>query len=48
MSEHEDEHFESTESGASETYPLAAGEIKKNSFMVFQGHPCKVVDVSYY
>ena len=39
-----DAHFEGTDSGASDVYPLAAGSVKKNSFMVFQGRPCKVVD----
>ena len=34
------------ESGASLTYPLAVGSVKKGSYMVFQGRPCKVVDYS--
>ena len=46
MSDHEDEHFEKAESGASYTYPMAVGSIKKGSYMVFQGRPCKVVDYS--
>ena len=46
MSDHEDEHFEQGESGASLTYPLAVGSVKKGGYMVFQGRPCKVVDYS--
>ena len=42
MSEGE-EKFEKTDAGASDSYPLAAGSIKKGSFMVFKGRPCKVV-----
>jgi translation initiation factor 5A len=41
-----DEEFESVDAGASETYPTSAGDIKKNSFMVISGRPCKVVDYS--
>ena len=44
MSDHEhDEHFEHTDAGASDSYPLACGSVKKGSYMVFQGRPCKVV-----
>lgn len=46
MSDHDDEHFEHAESGASETYPTSVGSIKKNGYMVIQGRPCKVVDYS--
>eukprot|EP00440_Ansanella_granifera_P058972 gb/GFBE01063919.1/.p1 GENE.gb/GFBE01063919.1/~~gb/GFBE01063919.1/.p1 ORF type:complete len:168 (+),score=62.74 gb/GFBE01063919.1/:1-504(+) len=38
--------FESTESGASHTYPQQAGEIRKGSFLMIKGHPCKCVEVS--
>jgi translation initiation factor 5A len=41
-----DEEFENTDSGASLTTPATAGDIKKNSFMVINGRPCKVVDYS--
>jgi translation initiation factor 5A len=44
--EHHDVHFESTDSGASKTYPMQAGSIRKNGFIVIKGRPCKVVDVS--
>lgn len=44
-SEGEVEKFEGTDAGASLTYPLSAGSIKKGSFMVFDNDkPCKVVD----
>lgn len=36
------ETFETTESGASHTFPQAAGTIRKNGFMVIKGRPCKV------
>jgi translation initiation factor 5A len=41
-----DEEFENAESGASDTYPLSCGSIKKNGHMVINGRPCKVVDYS--
>lgn len=36
------ETFESTDAGASLTYPQQAGTIRKNGFMVIKGRPCKV------
>ena len=42
MSEGE-EKFEKTDAGASESYPVECGTIKKGSFMVFENRPCKVV-----
>ena len=41
-----DEEFEQVDAGASTTYPTAAGDIKKNGYMIFKGRPCKVVDYS--
>ena len=38
-----EEKFEKTDSRTSDSYPIACGEIKKGSYMVFQGRPCKVV-----
>lgn len=46
MSDHEDHHFESTESGASATYPQQAGEIRKGSHLMIKGRPCKCIEVS--
>merc|ERR1711935_813064 len=42
----EGETFESTESGASDTYPQQAGEVRKGSYLMIKGHPCKCVEVS--
>lgn len=36
------ETFEQAESGASLTYPQQAGTIRKNAYIVINGHPCKV------
>lgn len=46
MSDHENETFESVDAGASLTYPQQAGTIRKNGYIVINGKPCKVVDVS--
>jgi translation initiation factor 5A len=42
----ENETFESADAGASLTYPQQAGTIRKGGFIVINGHPCKVADVS--
>ncbi len=43
MSEHShDENFETTDAGASLTYPTSAGSIKKGGHLVINGRPCKV------
>ncbi len=39
-----DEEFEKVDSGASSTYPAAAGDVKINGYMVFNGRPARVVD----
>ena len=41
-----EEQFESTDAGASHTYPMQAGNIRKGGHIVIKGRPCKVVDVS--
>mmetsp|Transcript_60367 Transcript_60367/g.143869 ORF Transcript_60367/g.143869 Transcript_60367/m.143869 type:complete len:171 (-) Transcript_60367:192-704(-) len=47
MADHEDEPtFESGDAGASHTYPMQAGEIRKGSYLMIKGHPCKCVEVS--
>eukprot|EP00450_Noctiluca_scintillans_P033939 CAMPEP_0194549662 /NCGR_PEP_ID=MMETSP0253-20130528/95317_1 /TAXON_ID=2966 /ORGANISM="Noctiluca scintillans" /LENGTH=199 /DNA_ID=CAMNT_0039397093 /DNA_START=52 /DNA_END=652 /DNA_ORIENTATION=+ len=43
---HDDETFESTESGAALVFPQQAGEIRKGSHIMIKGHPCKVAEVS--
>lgn len=40
----EDYTFESTDAGASDTYPSEAGQIRKGGFIMIKGHPCKVCD----
>ncbi|CAH8252248.1 unnamed protein product [Arabidopsis lyrata] len=42
----EEHHFESSDAGASKTYPQQAGTIRKNGYIVIKGRPCKVVEVS--
>mmetsp|Transcript_20679 Transcript_20679/g.31117 ORF Transcript_20679/g.31117 Transcript_20679/m.31117 type:complete len:171 (+) Transcript_20679:67-579(+) len=47
MADQDEEHnFESAESGASLTYPMQAGEIRKGSHLMIKGHPCKCAEVS--
>merc|ERR1719352_61803 len=47
MGDDDDDHtFETVESGASDTYPQQAGEIKKGSHVMIKGHPCKVAEVT--
>ena len=46
MGDQEDETFESTDAGASETYPMEAGQIRKSGHIMIKGNPCKVIDVS--
>jgi len=41
-----EEQFESTDSGASHTFPQQAGTIRKGGHIVIKGRPCKVIDVS--
>lgn len=40
--EHHDLEFENAESGASHTFPMQAGSIKKGGHIVIKGRPCKV------
>ena len=43
MSDDEDvEQFETADSGASTTYPMQAGNVRKGGFMVIKGRPTKV------
>jgi len=46
MAEEPDTTFETTDSGASHTYPQTAGELRKGSHIMIKGHPCKVADIS--
>merc|ERR1712110_27845 len=38
--------FETADAGASHTYPMQAGEIRKGSHLMIKGHPCKCIEVS--
>eukprot|EP00405_Crypthecodinium_cohnii_P056856 CAMPEP_0206620088 /NCGR_PEP_ID=MMETSP0325_2-20121206/61382_1 /ASSEMBLY_ACC=CAM_ASM_000347 /TAXON_ID=2866 /ORGANISM="Crypthecodinium cohnii, Strain Seligo" /LENGTH=132 /DNA_ID=CAMNT_0054142915 /DNA_START=174 /DNA_END=573 /DNA_ORIENTATION=- len=42
----EDHTFESTDAGASSTFPQQAGEIRKGSHLMIKGRPCKCIEVS--
>ena len=46
MADDETETFETADAGASETYPLEAGQIRKGGHIMIKGNPCKVLDVS--
>ena len=38
--------FDSADAGAADCIPKQAGEIRKGSYAMLKGHPCKVVDYS--
>ena len=46
MEDEAEETFESTDAGASHTYPMEAGQVRKGGFIMIKGNPCKVSDVS--
>mmetsp|Transcript_1806 Transcript_1806/g.2227 ORF Transcript_1806/g.2227 Transcript_1806/m.2227 type:complete len:145 (-) Transcript_1806:15-449(-) len=46
MADEEEPTFESGDAGASHTYPMQAGEIRKGSHLMIKGHPCKCIEVS--
>lgn len=46
MADEHDEQFETADSGASKTYPMAAGQVRKGGHVVINGFPCKVVETS--
>ena len=46
MADDDEQTFESTDAGASETYPMEAGQIRKGGHIMIKGNPCKVLDVS--
>jgi len=40
------EDFEVADAGSSHVYPQQAGELRKGSFVMIKGHPCKVIEIS--
>jgi translation initiation factor 5A len=42
----DEETFETADAGASHTYPMEAGQIRKGGHLMIKGNPCKVIDVS--
>jgi translation initiation factor 5A len=42
----EPHEFQKAESGASYTYPMQASALKKGSYCVIKGFPCKIVEMS--
>lgn len=42
----DDETFESADSGASLTYPVSAGNLKKGHHVCINGFPCKITEIT--
>ncbi len=45
-SDYEDELFECADAGAAETYPMAAGDLKRGDHVCIRGRPCRIIDIS--
>jgi len=46
MSDEEAPQFESTDAGASHTYPMQAGALRKGGHCMLKGKPCKLVEIT--
>lgn len=46
MSDEEVPQFESTDAGASHTYPMQAGALRKGGHCMLKGKPCKLVEIT--
>lgn len=42
----QEHQFESTEAGASHTYPMQAGSLRKGGHCLLKGFPCKISEIS--
>ncbi|KAL4427424.1 hypothetical protein ABPG74_004462 [Tetrahymena malaccensis] len=40
------EHYDQGESGSSFTYPMQAGNVKKNGYAMLRGFPCRVTEMT--
>merc|ERR1712037_114749 len=46
MADDDEPTFETADAGASHVFPMQAGEIRKGSYLMIKGHPCKCQEVS--
>merc|ERR1719247_329539 len=46
MSDDENQDFGGGDAGSSDTYPMAAGDLRKGSHVMIKGKPCKCIELS--